>query len=89
MWTEEARSRHERRRPRYPSDLTDPEWALLEPEVPSARRGGRPRSTDMREVFNALPYVLNTGCQWRFLPKEFPPRSTVHGYFRQWQRDGD
>jgi transposase len=89
MWTADARRRHDRRAPRYPSDLTDAEWALLEPGVPPARPGGRPRSADMREVVNALLYMLNTGCQWRFLPTEFPPRSTVHGYFRRWQKDGE
>ena len=73
----------------YISDLTDAEWALLEPLIPPARRGGRPRTTDMREAVNALLYLLRTGCQWIQLPRDFPPKSTVHGYFRQWQIDGD
>ncbi len=81
MWTEEARNRHAPRQERYPSDLTDAEWNLIKPLIPDAQRGGRPRKTDMREVMNAVRYVLRTGCQWRQLPKDFPPRSTVYSYF--------
>jgi transposase len=88
MWTKEARERHVPRKDRYPSDLTDAEWQLIEPMIPKPRRGGRPRSTDMREVMNAVRYVLRTGCQWRQLPKDFPPRSTVYSYFWDWARYG-
>jgi transposase len=88
MWTETARERHRPRAGRYPSDLTDAEWAIVAPMIPAPRRGGRPRETDMREVMNAVRYVLRTGCQWRELPKDFPPRSTVYGYFWEWSRYG-
>ncbi len=72
----------------YPSDLTDQEWAILEPLIPPAKEGGRPRTTDMRDVLNALFYVDRTGCQWRALPHDFPPWSTVWSYFRAWRDDG-
>ena len=88
MWTEAARKQHASRKERYPSDLTDAEWSLVEPFIPPAQRGGRPRKTDMREVMNAVRYVLRTGCQWRQLPKDFPPRSTVYSYFWEWTRYG-
>ena len=88
MWTEAARKQHAPRKERYPSDLTDAEWALIAPLIPPGRRGGRPRETDMREVMNAVRYVLRTGCQWRQLPKDFPPRSTVYSYFWEWSRYG-
>jgi transposase len=88
MWTEEARNQHAPREGRYPSDVTDAEWAIIEPMIPPPRRGGRPRDTDMREVMNAVRYVLRTGCQWRQLPKDFPPRSTVYNYFWEWTRYG-
>lgn len=88
MWTSEARLRHAPRTERYPSDVTDAEWALIAPMIPPPRSGGRPRDTDMREVFNAVRYVLRTGCQWRQVPKDFPPRSTVYNYFWEWTRYG-
>jgi len=88
MWTEAARNRHTPRKTRYPSDLIDAEWELIKPMLPEARRGGRPRTTDLREVMNAIRYVLRTGCQWRQLPKDFPPRSTVYSYFWEWSRYG-
>lgn len=72
----------------YPSDLTNQEWAILEPLIPPARGGGRPRTTDMREVLNAIFYVDRTGCQWRALPHDFPTWSTVWSYFRTWRKDG-
>jgi len=72
----------------YPSDLTDAEWAQLEPLIPPAKPGGRPRTTDMRAVCNALFYLVRTGCQWRFLPREYPPNQTVYYYFRQWRDSG-
>jgi putative transposase len=72
----------------YPSDLTDKEWAIRAPLIPGARRGGRPRTTDMREVLNAIVYVLKTGCQWDHLPHDFPPKGTVYHYFNTWRKDG-
>ncbi len=88
MWTEEQRARHFPRGRRYPSDSTDEEWALIAPFIPPPRSGGRGRKTDMREVMNAILYLLATGCQWRALPKDFPPRSTVYAYFWDWRRSG-
>jgi transposase len=88
MWTTEQRQAHERRGLRYPSDLTDAEWALVEPFIPPARRGGRKRTVDVREVLNGILYVLATGCQWRALPKDLPPKSTVHDYLELWNWDG-
>ena len=88
MWSKEARIQHAPRTERYPSDVTDAEWALVAPMIPPPRPGGRPRDTDMREVFDAVRYVLRTGCQWRQLPKDFPPRSTVYNYFWEWTRYG-
>ena len=72
----------------YPSDVTDAQWALIEPLLPPAPTGGRPRKTEMRDVVNAIFYILRTGCQWRYLPKDFPPKSTVWRYFKQWRDDG-
>ena len=90
MWTPKHRETYKRvGGGRYPSDLTDEEWALLEPLIPPAKPGGRPRETDMREAMNAILYILRTGCPWRYLPRDgFPPRSTVHNIFRNFQRDG-
>lgn len=86
MWTDSARRQYRRLGRRYASDLTDEEFALIEPMLPAAKPGGRCRATALREVLNAILYLLRTGCQWRMLPKEFPPRSTVYGYFRRfWQ----
>ena len=86
-WTAIARAEHNRDRLRFPSDLTDREWALVAPLIPPAKRGGRPRSTDMREVVEAILFIASGGCQWRMLPGDFPPVSTVRGYFYAW-RDG-
>jgi putative transposase len=72
----------------YPSDISDEEWAILEPLIPPQKPGGRPRTTDMREVINAIFYLDRTGGQWRALPHEFPPWSTVWSYFRRWRNDG-
>jgi putative transposase len=72
----------------YPSDMTDAEWKILEPLIPPAKDGGRPRTTDMREVLNAIFYINRTGGQWRALPHDFPPWSTVWTYFRTWRNDG-
>jgi transposase len=72
---------------RYPSDLTDEQWALVEPLIP-VYPGGRPRKTAMRDVVDAIFYIVRTGCQWRYLPKDFPPKSTVWGYFDEWRHNG-
>jgi transposase len=88
MWKPEHRLAAERGGLRYPSDLTDAEWALIEAQIPPARRGGRPRDVNVREVLNGIFYVLSTGCQWKALPKDLPPKSTVHYYFMLWDWDG-
>ena len=88
MWTLENRRQYERPGLRYPSDLTDAEWQLIAPLIPPAKRGGRRREVDLREVMNGILYVLSTGCQWRAVPKDLPPKSTVHGYFTLWEWDG-
>jgi transposase len=88
MWTTENRARYDRSKLRYPSDLMDEEWSLVRPEIPRAKRGGNKRTVDVREVLNGLMYVLGTGCQWRAIPKDLPPRSTVNHYFCRWQQDG-
>ena len=88
MWKPEHRRAAERRGLRYPSDLTDAEWALVEPMIPPAKRGGRRREVNVREVLNAIFYVLSTGCQWQALPKDLPPKSTAHSYFMLWDWDG-
>ena len=77
MWTDENRGRYDRSRLRYPSDLTDEEWALINPQIPRAKRGGNKRTVNVREVVNGLMYVLSTGCQLRAVPKDLPPRSTI------------
>ena len=87
-WTEITRPQYRREGLRYASDLADAEWALIEPFMPGRRRLGRPRATELRSVVNAIFYLATTGCQWRQLPREFPPYSTVQGYFYQWIRDG-
>ena len=88
MWTTENRPRYNRDGLRYPSDLTDAEWAHIGPLIPPAKRGGGKRRVDMREVVNGVMYVLSTGCQWRYIPKDLPPRSTVNEYFCNWSHDG-
>ena len=88
MWTDETRARYDRSGLRYPSDLTDDEWALVKPLIPPAKPGGRKRKVDEREVVNGIMYVLSTGCQWRYIPKDLPPRSTLHDYFDRWNYDG-
>ena len=88
MWTVENRARYDRSKLRYPSDLTDAEWALVEPLIPPAKRGGNKRTVNMREVVNGLMYILSTGCQWAALPKDLAPRSTVHEYLCRWEWDG-
>jgi putative transposase len=71
----------------HPSDVTDEQWALIEPHIP-VYPGGRPRKTNLRDVVDAVFYVLRTGCQWKFLPKDFPPKSTVWRYFDEWRKNG-
>ena len=88
MWTNENRGLYDRSDLRYPSDLTDEEWGLIGPLIPPAKRGGNKRRVNLREVVNALLYVLSTGCQWRAIPKDLPPRSTVYDYFDLWDWDG-
>ena len=75
-------------RKKYKSDLTDKEWEQIKPYIPPAKRGGRPQKTDMREVLNAIFYVLKTGCQWGMLPHDFPAKGTVYHYFNRWRKDG-
>ncbi len=87
MWTPENRARYDRSKLRYPSDLTDDEWKLIEPLIPPAKRGGNKRTVNMREVVNGLMYILSTGCQWAALPKDLAPRSTVNDCFLRWQHD--
>lgn len=87
-WTAITRTEHSRKFTRYPSDLTDAEWRVMSPLVPAARRGGRRRTTNMREVLNAILYMAGGGIPWRMLPKDFAPLSTVQGYFYRWRNDG-
>ena len=88
MWTHKNRTHYNRDRLRYPSDATDEEWAYVAPLIPKAKRGGRKREVNVREVFNGIMYVLSTGCQWRYIPKDLPPKSTVYRYFCDWGCDG-
>jgi putative transposase len=71
----------------YPSDITDEQWALIQPHLP-VYPGGRPRTTNLRDIVDAIFYLLRTGCQWRYLPKDFPPKSTVWRYFDEWRHNG-
>lgn len=88
MWTTENRCRYDRSKLRYPSDLSDQEWALIKPLIPPAKTGGNKRTVDVRQIVNGVMYILSTGCQWASLPKDLPPRSTVNDYFRRWDDDG-
>ena len=87
-WTERTRPQYVRTSRRYASDLTDVEWALIAPFLPAARAGGRRRTTSLRDVFDAIQYIAATGCQWRMLPNDFPPVSTVRRYFYDWRGRG-
>jgi putative transposase len=87
-WTETTRKRHQRDELRYASDLRDAEWELIEPLMPSSCRRGRPREVTLRVIVDALLYIGATGCQWRALPKDFPPYSTVQHYFYKWRDSG-
>src|SRR5262245_27527938 len=73
---------------RYPSDLTDDEWAMLAPLIPSEKPGGRPRAVEMRAVLNGIFYVLRAGCAWRMIPRDYPPKSTVYAYFARFRHEG-
>src|SRR4051794_35712840 len=84
----ENRGRYDRSKLRYPSDVSDEEWALVAPLIPAAKRGGNKRRVNLREVVNGLMYILSTGCQWATIPKDLPPRSTLHDYFDRWDYDG-
>jgi transposase len=88
MWTQENRGRYDRSKLRYPSDLTDEEWALIGPLIPPAKRGGNKRTVIERDIVNGVMYILSTGCQWSALPKDLPPRSSVNDYLRRWDWDG-
>ncbi len=88
MWMTKNRARYNRDTLRYPSDVTENEWAILAPLIPPARRGGRKRSVNIREVFKGVLYLLSTGCQWRAIPKDLPPRSTLFYYLAGWEADG-
>ena len=88
MWTIKNRKRYDRSHLRYPSDLSDEEWQHIAPLIHPAKQGGRKRTADVREVVNGIMYVLSTGCQWRYLPKDLPPKSTVYRYFDLWNYDG-
>jgi transposase len=88
MWTEITRPKYERKGSGYSSDLTDAEWALIEPLLPKRKRLGRPPKTEMRSIVNALMYMVRAACPWRLLPKDFPPSSTVQHYFYPWRDNG-
>jgi transposase len=88
MWTEITRTQHRRDDLRYASDMTDAEWALVEPHMPAEKALGRPRIVPLRNVVDALFYILRTACPWRLLPRDFPNRSTVQRYFYAWQAEG-
>lgn len=87
-WTKITRAHYQRNGLRYASDVSDPEWNVLSRLLPRRRRVGRPREVDMRAVLNAILYLVQTGCQWRSLPKDFPPTSTVQYYFYDWRDRG-
>ena len=87
-WTGITRAEYNREFERYPSDMTDEEWSVAAPLLPPPRHGGRPRTADMRNVMNAILYLAQGGTAWRMLPKDFPPVSTVRGYFYRWRDDG-
>src|SRR4249919_2303890 len=88
MWTSRNRARYDRSKLRYPSDVTDEEWELIVRLIPPGKSGGGKRTVIMREVVNGLMYILSTGCQWRAIPKDLPPKSSVYDYFDLWTYDG-
>ena len=87
-WTAATRVDYARHHSAYASDVTDREWSMMVVHLSPAKPGGRPRTTCLRRVVNAIFYLIQTGCQWRMLPRDFPPRSTVYGYFQRWRNDG-
>ena len=87
-WNDTTRPKYDRNTDRYPSDITDAQWAIIEPLVPLAGHRGRPRTAYMREVINAISYIARTGCQWRSLPQVFRPWTTVQRYFSAWSKMG-
>lgn len=87
-WTKTTRQDYERRGRRYASDATNREWLLIAPFLPAPKLIGRPRTTGLRDVLDAILYMASTGCQWRMLPNDFPPPSTVQRYFYQWRDSG-
>ena len=87
-WNETTKDQFARPRDGFESDLTDEEWALIEPCLPRPAKKGRPRTTDLREVFNAIQFMLHTGCQWRSIPPCFLPSATIQHYFHSWRRNG-
>ena len=87
-WTDITRRDYARETARYASDLSDGEWAVIAPLLPGAKPVGRPRVANLREVVNAILYMASTGCQWRMLPKDFPPFTTVQNYFYAWRDIG-
>src|SRR5215213_5833927 len=87
MWTPENRPKYDRSKLRYPSDLTDEEWAIIAPLIPPAKRGGNKRTVDVRAVVDGVMYILSTGCRWAALPQDPPPRSTVNDCLRRWDED--
>lgn len=87
-WTEITRAQYRRDGLRYASDMKDDEWALIEPFMPARCRRGRPRKVDLREIVNAILYIAGAGCQWRAVPKDFPPCSTIRYYFYKWRGCG-
>jgi transposase len=88
MWTNENRARYDRSKLRYPSDLTDEEWAIIAPLIPPAKKGGNKRTVGERGLVDGVMYILSTGCQWAALPRDLPARSTANAYFRRWDDDG-
>ena len=87
MWTVKNRARYNRDKLRYPSDLTDAEWAVVGPMIPPAKPGGHFRTVDVREIINGIMYILSTGCQWRYIPRDLPPKSTLYDYLVRWNED--
>ena len=87
-WTEVTRRQYRREGLRYASDMTEEEWALIAPDMPAPSPMGRPRTVALRTIVNAILYMASTGCQWRQIPREFAPYSTVQGYFYRWSWDG-
>ena len=87
-WTDITRPLYERNNGRYASDCTDEEWAIIEPLLPESNVVGRPRTTEMRDVWDGVQYIASTGCQWRMIPKNFPPRTTIQEYFYDWRDNG-